>query len=80
MPQQLIWADGGLSHCAPRDTLPAYWGALGAAADGLIVGAQLTSDGVVICNATEDLAATTGEVAAVSELTAADVRELDAVA
>jgi Glycerophosphoryl diester phosphodiesterase family len=75
---QLIWADGGLSNCAPRDTLVAYWGALGAGADGLIVGAQLTTDGVVICSATDSLEATTGKASRVSELTAAEVRKLDA--
>lgn len=78
MQRQLIWADGGLSHCAPRDTLVAYWGALGAGADGLIVGAQVTTDGVVICSATDSLEATTGKASRVSELTAADVRKLDA--
>lgn len=78
MQRQLIWADGGLSHCAPRDTLVAYWGALGAAADGLILGAQLTTDGVVICSATDSLEATTGKAIRVSELTAAEVRKLDA--
>jgi len=78
MQRQLIWADGGLSHCAPRDTLVAYWGALGAAADGLIVGAQLTTDGIVICSATDSLEATTGKAIRVSELTAAEVRKLDA--
>ena len=78
MLKQLIWADGGLSHCAPRDTLVAYWGALGAAADGLIMGAQLTTDGVVICSATDSLEATTGSGTRVSELTAAEVRKLDA--
>ncbi len=78
MQRQLIWADGGLSHYAPRDTLVAYWGALGAAADGLIIGAQLTKDGVVICSATDSLEASTGSPVRVSELTAADVRKLDA--
>jgi len=78
MQRQLIWADGGLSHCAPRDTLVAYWGALGAGADGLIVGAQLTTDGVVICSATDSLEATTGSATRVSELSAAEVRKLDA--
>src|SRR6185312_13419913 len=78
MHRQLIWADGGLSHCAPRDTLVAYWGALGAAADGLIVGAQLTTDGVVVCSGTDSLEETTGQAKRVSELTAAEVRKLDA--
>jgi hypothetical protein len=78
MQRQQIWADGGLSHCAPRDTLVAYWGALGAAADGLIVGAQLTTDGIVICSATDSLEATTGKSVRVSGLTAAEVRKLDA--
>lgn len=75
---QQIWADGGLSHCAPRDTLVAYWGALGAGADALMVGAQLTTDGVVICSATDSLEATTGKTLRISELTAAEVRKLDA--
>lgn len=78
MHRQLIWANGGLSHCAPRDTLVAYWGALGAGADGLIVGAQLTTDGVVICSATDSLEATTGKASRISELAAAEVRKLDA--
>jgi len=78
MQRQLIWADGGLSHNAPRDTLVAYWGALGAAADGLIVGAQLSADGVVICSATDSLEATTGMANLVSENSAAEVRNLDA--
>jgi hypothetical protein len=78
MHKQLIWADGGLSHNAPRDTLVAYWGALGAAADGLIVGAQLTADGVVICSATDSLEATTGIANLVSENSRAEVRNLDA--
>ncbi len=75
---QLIWADGGLSHCSPRDTLVAYWGALGAGADGLMIGAQLTTDGVVICSATDSVEPTTGTTGRISELTAADVRKLDA--
>jgi hypothetical protein len=56
----------------------AYWGALGAGADGLMVGAQVTTDGVVICSATDSLEATTGKASRVSELTAAEVRKLDA--
>ena len=78
MHEQLMWADGGLGHCAPRDTLAAYWGALGAAADGLLIGAQLTKDGVVICCATDSLEETTGSSARVSELSADEVRKLDA--
>ncbi|NIM48062.1 MAG: hypothetical protein GTN78_00665 [Gemmatimonadales bacterium] len=42
------------------------------------MGAQLTKDGVVICGATDSLEATTGEAVRVSELTAAEVRKLDA--
>lgn len=75
---QQIWADGGLSHCSPRDTLVAYWGALGAGADGLMIGAQLTTDGVVICSATDSVEPTTGTTSRISELTAAEVRKLDA--
>lgn len=78
MDRQLIWAAGGLSHCAPRDTIPAYWAALGAGADGLIIGARFTKDGVVVCSGTESLDETTGEAALVSKLAAANVRKLDA--
>lgn len=46
---KLIWAAGGESLCAPEDTMPAYWGALGAGADGLALGVQLTSDDMPVC-------------------------------
>lgn len=73
-----ILAVGGESHAAPRDTLPAYWGALGAGADALIVGVQLTSDGVVVCCGASSLSETTGEDSAVGDVTAAELARMDA--
>ncbi|HWT14078.1 MAG TPA: glycerophosphodiester phosphodiesterase family protein, partial [Allosphingosinicella sp.] len=55
----LIYALGGESLAAPSDTMPAYWGALGAGADGLLVGVQRTSDGVLVCCSQDSLEPTT---------------------
>ena len=75
---KLIWAAGGESLCAPEDTLPAYWGALGAGADGLALGVQLTSDDVLVCCRNATLADTTGDKRRVGQVTAAELRALDA--
>lgn len=73
-----IYAWGGESHCAPSDTMPAYWGALGAGADGLVVGIQRTSDGVLVCLTEDTLEATAGDTRHVSDLSARDLARLDA--
>ena len=76
--QSLVWALGGESHCAPENTLPAYWGTLGAGADGLAVDVRLTADGVVVCCEEDMLEKTCGDSGSVSGITAAELRELDA--
>ncbi len=73
-----ILANGGESHAAPRDTLPAYWGALGSGADALIAGVQLTSDGIAVCCGADSLKETTGEDVAVGDVTAAQLSRMDA--
>ena len=60
-----IWALGGSSRAAPRDTLPAYWGALGAGAEGLVLDVHLTSDGAVVCAPGDSLEASTGKKATI---------------
>lgn len=75
---KLTWAAGGESLSAPEDTMPAYWGALGAGADGLALGVQLTSDNVPVCCRNASLADTTGDKRRVGEVTAAELRKLDA--
>jgi glycerophosphoryl diester phosphodiesterase len=75
---KLTWAAGGESLSAPEDTMPAYWGAIGAGADGLALGVQLTSDNVPVCCRNASLAKTTGDERKVSEVTAAELRPLDA--
>ena len=42
-----IWALGGESCSAPEDTMVAYWGGIGAGADGLALALQPTADGHV---------------------------------
>lgn len=74
----LIYALGGESHRAPSDTLPAYWGAIGAGAGGLLVGVQRTSDGALVCCSQDSLEPTTGEAKGVYEVSAAELRKLDA--
>jgi len=74
----LIYALGGESLAAPSDTMPAYWGALGAGADGLLVGVQRTSDGVLVCCSQDSLEPTTGDGRSVGEVTAGELARLDA--
>ena len=57
-------AAGGESCCAPQDTLVAYWGALGAGADGLAITLQLTADGIPVCFGGATLAQSCGDPAA----------------
>lgn len=73
-----VWALGGASLCAPEDTFPAYWGALGAGAYGLAIGVQLTSDGEAVCCRRENLQATCGDPRIVGEMTRKQLRTLDA--
>jgi glycerophosphoryl diester phosphodiesterase len=75
---KLTWAAGGESLSAPEDTMPAYWGAIGAGADGLALGVQLTSDNVPVCCRNATLAETTGDERRVGEVAAAELRRLDA--
>jgi len=44
-----VWALGGLAIAAPANSLPAYWGALGAGADGLCITLNMTKDGTLVC-------------------------------
>ena len=67
-----VYAIGGESHAAPTDTMPAYWGAIGAGADGILLGVQLTSDGVPICLSNPTLAGTTGQDKVVAKVDVAD--------
>lgn len=73
-----IWALGGESICAPEDTLPAYWGALGAGAHGLIVSLQITSDGAVVCCRRGTLEEVGGGPKTVNEVSSEVLRKLDA--
>ncbi|MCX6340507.1 MAG: glycerophosphodiester phosphodiesterase family protein [Candidatus Aureabacteria bacterium] len=76
--QRLVWALGGESLCAPEDTFPAYWAALGAGADGLVINVQLTLDQVPVCCRHETLEATCGDPRKVNKITAEELRKLDA--
>ena len=73
---KFIWAAGGESLCAPEDTIPAYWGALGAGADGLALGVQLTEDNVPVC--CSNLTPGGGKGQKVGKLTAGGLRDIDA--
>jgi len=73
-----IWALGGDSLCAPEDTFPAYWGALGAGADGLAIGVQLTADRELVCCARSSLIDTCGDERTVNDLSWSELRGLDA--
>lgn len=78
MTDKQIWALNGYSHAAPENTFPSYWGALGAGADGLFIGLQLSSDGKLICVSGENLNTTTGKNDRAANLTAEEIRGLDA--
>jgi hypothetical protein len=78
MSSQLLWADGGESAHAPADTMPAYWGALGAGADGLALTVQATRDGVLVCASGDSLKETTGVDTRMDVLTSQELRKLDA--
>ena len=69
---KLIWALGGESHAAPEDTIPAYWGAIGAGADGLVIGVQLTADNELVCCSNLSLDKTCGDSRAVGKLELSD--------
>lgn len=73
-----IWALGGESHAAPEDTMVAYWGALGAGADGIVVGVQLTRDGKIVCVSHPTLGPTCGDHRAISTIDSNELQELDA--
>lgn len=71
-----IWAYGGDTVRAPENTLPAFWGALGAGAGGLAVPLRRTADDRLV--AVRDLPASTGSSEPVSRLTFRQIRQLDA--
>jgi len=73
-----VWAYGGDCLHAPENTLPAYWGALGAGADGLVVSIQLTRDGVPVCHRQQTLEPTCGDPRRVRDVTSKELRALDA--
>lgn len=73
-----IFAFGGESHYSPENTMVAYWAALGSGADGIEVPVQLTKDKKLVCSRYPTLSKTCGDKRAVSNLTIADVRSLDA--
>lgn len=75
---KLVWAAGGESLCAPEDTLPAYWGAIGAGADAIALGVQLTVDGMAICCRNASLETTANDQRKIDEVTARELRGLDA--
>lgn len=73
-----IWAYGGESCRGPEDTLVAYWGGIGAGADGLAITLQLTADGVPVCCHGATLADTCRDPRSVDKVTAQQLRRLDA--
>lgn len=73
-----IWADGGESLCAPEDTLPAYWGALGAGAGGLALTVQSSKDGRLICSAADQLGGAKGSGKPIGLMAASEIRQFDA--
>lgn len=75
-----IWALGGESLSAPEDTMPAYWGAVAAGADGLVIGVQMTADKRVVCCSQQTLQATCGDKRKVSAVKFAELTQLDAAA
>jgi glycerophosphoryl diester phosphodiesterase len=76
--EPLIWAYGGDGHSAPIDTLPAYWGALAAGADGLALRVRLTADKQIVCSGESDLRATCGDRRTIDGITLAQLQKLDA--
>jgi hypothetical protein len=73
-----VWADGGESLCAPENTLPAYWGALGAGAGGLALTVQCSKDGRLICSAADRLGEAKGGGKPIGALSGAEIRKFDA--
>jgi hypothetical protein len=63
---------------APEDTLVAYWGGIGAGADGLALAVQPTADAVPICCQHPTLANTCGDPRGVTALSWNELRRLDA--
>ena len=76
--QVKIWAIGGDSLSAPEDTIPAYWAALAAGAEGLLIGVQLTADKKVVCCSQPDLRKTCGVNKKVGKLKLGKILKLDA--
>ena len=76
MSSNLIWGLGGHAHGAPSNTLAAYWGGLGAGADGLAVSVSLTSDGVLVCSPKAFIDSDGNEHRS-SEMTAAMLQKID---
>jgi hypothetical protein len=68
----------GESHAAPMSTIPAFWGALGAGADGIALGVQMTGDGVIICCPGDALIDKDGGEVRVRDMTVDEIREFDA--
>ncbi len=71
-----IWALGGHSHAAPRDTLPACWGALGAGADGLVITVSATRDSAVVCAPSQVVRE--GAEVRVADMTLEELQQVDA--
>jgi hypothetical protein len=68
----------GSSHTAPRDTMVAYWAAMGAGGDGFVAGLQLSKSGSAVCCPAADLRNRNGESIAVLDFSDEALRDLDA--
>jgi glycerophosphoryl diester phosphodiesterase len=68
----------GESHAAPMGTLTAYWAALGAGAEGIAAGLQMTKDGVAVCCPRNILKEDGGTPYRVSDITAQELHDFDA--
>ncbi|MCK4507683.1 MAG: hypothetical protein KAU27_04030 [Desulfuromonadales bacterium] len=78
MTQPFIWAHRGASSCAPENTLSAFSAAVAAGADGLELDIHLSCDGIPVVIHDETLERTTGGCGFVAEMTAQQLRQLDA--
>lgn len=68
----------GSSHTCPKDTMVAYWAAMGAGAAGFVAGLHLNRSGSAVCCPSSNLPTRAGESVAVIDMSDAQLRDYDA--
>lgn len=73
-----IFAQNGDCWSSPASTMESFWSAIGAGANGLVLGLFLTKDGVLVCAPADNLLSSCGVDVEIAELSLSELQSYDA--